>query len=843
MIRLGTSFCLAISALLLAGCASQHLLAVKDRDIRELRLQNGRKQEALVRSLKTAESLRDQVDTLEYERRELQREVASLNTSVEFQRQTADRLDGENTRLRGKLREAELTQERLRQSHDDLKKVLNSTVKQIARPSLGASLGEGEPWEIGRLRAQLNELRAQLLRERKRAPAALDSAAGTDSVETLTRLAASPVARGDSSLVAVTRAPSSTPSWLWPVIAIGGLGLAFVALFSVVLIVALRRQTPVVVEGRSSVETIAVETPGESAAEPDLAPEPPIDLPTVDTEATAAEFDAAFEDAFGGNDDGTGLAVAPSTDAQPAQDSEFINVSPLRSDDSVGASGGGGSTGISGGVASKEEVESALESSWESIVPNESATESETGERSDAPEPSSSPSDDSPNEDAALNETSDGRRSFDMVDTNPAAEAEAEATASDGGAARSFADALVDTSLQETALMSTLDWSEDDGTVEMRPVSAPPLEARGATQLLPDPEEHEAAMGIGAAPIPPAREIDESDAEFSHTQVLPEVPATPADPDDPEFSSTQLLPDVDSNVFSGDVNPDDEEFASTQVLPEIVAATLESDQLEASASDERPEDFSSTQELPGISPGYATAPDREAVPRAPGDGATPVAVTTEADTRMDDRETSEAADATAETFELDELSQTKTDANDIVLIAGEEPGTPVEGEGETVVAVDEPEDDGEEYSVRLLDDATDDASPWSSDELPDVDAVPSPTGVVDADSEHREGSPPLLDEFQSTQVLDDQVSDEAATRSDTSLLDEFAPLVDDVLTETQVMDAIDLPLPSESSPSTGDEFAHTGLLGDTSAFAPDGHDAAASRELIDDLEDLLEKDR
>ncbi len=118
---------------LFSGCVSQQQLAIKDRDIRDLRRQNASRQEALVKALKTVESLRAELGATRYERRELEQKVARSGASVRIQQQNIDRLETQKTKLQEQLRQSEIAYERLRHTYLDIKSVLSDTVTELAR--------------------------------------------------------------------------------------------------------------------------------------------------------------------------------------------------------------------------------------------------------------------------------------------------------------------------------------------------------------------------------------------------------------------------------------------------------------------------------------------------------------------------------------------------------------------------------------------------------------------------------------------------------------------------------------------------------------------------------------
>ncbi len=160
-------------AWLCTSCASQQLLAIKDRDLRDLRQQGASRQEALVKSLRTIECLREELTTSKYERRESQQKVASLSGSISIQNQTFDRLETRNAKLQEKLRQVENAYDRLEDTYQEMRSVLGTTVSELTQTlridretALAIAQIDDSGSERERLHRRIDELRAEVIRER-----------------------------------------------------------------------------------------------------------------------------------------------------------------------------------------------------------------------------------------------------------------------------------------------------------------------------------------------------------------------------------------------------------------------------------------------------------------------------------------------------------------------------------------------------------------------------------------------------------------------------------------------------------------------------------------------------
>ncbi len=158
---------------LCTSCAGQQLLAIRDRDVRDLRQQRASRQEALVKSLRTIESLRGELTTSKYEHRESQQKVASLSGSISIQNQTLDRLETRNAKLQEKLRQVEIAYERLKDTYQEMRSVLGTTVSELTQTrridretALAIPRIDDSGSERERLHRRIDELRAEVIRER-----------------------------------------------------------------------------------------------------------------------------------------------------------------------------------------------------------------------------------------------------------------------------------------------------------------------------------------------------------------------------------------------------------------------------------------------------------------------------------------------------------------------------------------------------------------------------------------------------------------------------------------------------------------------------------------------------
>ena len=141
------------AAMYLSGCTSRQTIAEKEREIRELITLKQEQQVALARSQRTVEVLREELDASKQERRELAQSLARWEATAKLQERAVDRLEARNAKLQETQRHLERSFERLEKTHDDLDRLFNATVRELATErsarqllSLEQDLGRQQPY-------------------------------------------------------------------------------------------------------------------------------------------------------------------------------------------------------------------------------------------------------------------------------------------------------------------------------------------------------------------------------------------------------------------------------------------------------------------------------------------------------------------------------------------------------------------------------------------------------------------------------------------------------------------------------------------------------------------------
>ncbi len=171
-------FYVAASVLLvLPGCGSVDPLALRDRDIDELRFENERRRESLLENLDENASQRLAAASLGEEKKSLFGQISTLSTNLKT---VSDQLAAASTQrdeARAKVVDLEQTNERLRESVEKVKSVASASAGELAELRLkrreleetNARLTQSEATlrdENGKLHRELGEARSELVRER-----------------------------------------------------------------------------------------------------------------------------------------------------------------------------------------------------------------------------------------------------------------------------------------------------------------------------------------------------------------------------------------------------------------------------------------------------------------------------------------------------------------------------------------------------------------------------------------------------------------------------------------------------------------------------------------------------
>ena len=120
----------------LAGCRGIDEVALKEKEIEQLKYENARKRESLIENLASIDQARDLVHDLETESSSLQKQVMDLGAHLRFANEQVSGLTAQRDSLRTKLAESESNGERLQQSIDKVKSVASASAVELAELSL-----------------------------------------------------------------------------------------------------------------------------------------------------------------------------------------------------------------------------------------------------------------------------------------------------------------------------------------------------------------------------------------------------------------------------------------------------------------------------------------------------------------------------------------------------------------------------------------------------------------------------------------------------------------------------------------------------------------------------------
>ena len=116
----------------LAGCRGIDEVALKEKEIEQLKYENARKRESLIENLASIDQARDLVHDLETESSSLQKQVMDLGAHLRFANEQVSGLTAQRDSLRTKLAESESNGERLQQSIDKVKSVVSASAVELA---------------------------------------------------------------------------------------------------------------------------------------------------------------------------------------------------------------------------------------------------------------------------------------------------------------------------------------------------------------------------------------------------------------------------------------------------------------------------------------------------------------------------------------------------------------------------------------------------------------------------------------------------------------------------------------------------------------------------------------
>jgi hypothetical protein len=123
-------FCLLFEGLV--GCRGIDEVALKGREIEQLKFENSRKRESLIENLSALDQFRELVHDLESESTSLQKQVLDLGTHLRFANEQVSSLTAQRDSLRSKLTESESNSERLQQSIDKVKSFASASAGELA---------------------------------------------------------------------------------------------------------------------------------------------------------------------------------------------------------------------------------------------------------------------------------------------------------------------------------------------------------------------------------------------------------------------------------------------------------------------------------------------------------------------------------------------------------------------------------------------------------------------------------------------------------------------------------------------------------------------------------------